>query len=52
MLDEGRSVWMAQRQGRTKDGNDVTQQGVLKMVGMAKGEDSEFKKSSFKGEFR
>ena len=38
MLDEGRSVWMAQRQGRTKDGNDITQQGVLKMVGMAKGD--------------
>lgn len=38
MLDESRSVWMAQRQGRTKDGNDVTQQGVLKMVGMAKGD--------------
>lgn len=38
LLDEGRSVWMAQREGRTKDGNDHTQQGVLKMLAMAKGE--------------
>lgn len=32
---ENRSVWMAQREGRTKDGNDATQQGVLKMLAMA-----------------
>lgn len=32
---ENRSVWIAQREGRTKDGNDLTQQGVLKMLGMA-----------------
>lgn len=38
LFEEDRSVWMAQREGRTKDGNDFTQQGVLKMVGMAKGE--------------
>lgn len=38
LFEEERSVWMAQREGRTKDGNDFTQQGVLKMVGMAKGE--------------
>ncbi|CAL65075.1 1-acyl-sn-glycerol-3-phosphate acyltransferase [Christiangramia forsetii] len=38
LFEEGRSVWMAQREGRTKDGNDFTQQGVLKMVGMGKGE--------------
>ncbi|WP_026933342.1 1-acyl-sn-glycerol-3-phosphate acyltransferase [Christiangramia echinicola] len=37
LFNEDRSVWMAQREGRTKDGNDFTQQGVLKMVGMAKG---------------
>lgn len=37
LLSEGRSVWMAQREGRTKDGNDLTQQGVLKMVTMARG---------------
>lgn len=38
LLEQNRSVWMAQREGRTKDGNDVTQQGVLKMLAMAKGD--------------
>ena len=37
---ENRSVWIAQREGRTKDGNDTTQQGVLKMLGMASNEES------------
>lgn len=36
--DEKRSVWIAQREGRTKDGNDATQQGVLKMLAMAAGD--------------
>ena len=40
ILEDKRSVWMAQREGRTKDGDDKTQQGVLKMVGMAKGSDT------------
>jgi len=40
LLEDKRSVWMAQREGRTKDGNDNTQQGVLKMLAMAKGDDS------------
>ena len=40
LLEDKRSVWMAQREGRTKDGNDHTQQGVLKMLAMAKGEES------------
>jgi len=35
---ENRSVWIAQREGRTKDGNDSTQQGVLKMLAMASDE--------------
>jgi len=35
---ENQSVWIAQREGRTKDGNDATHQGVLKMLGMASGE--------------
>lgn len=35
---EKRSVWIAQREGRTKDGNDSTQQGVLKMIAMAAGD--------------
>ncbi len=34
---ENRSVWIAQREGRTKDGKDATQQGVLKMLAMAAG---------------
>ena len=38
LLAQNRSVWMAQREGRTKDGNDHTQQGVLKMLAMAKGD--------------
>ncbi|MUP44632.1 1-acyl-sn-glycerol-3-phosphate acyltransferase [Gramella sp. BOM4] len=41
LMEDNRSVWMAQREGRTKDGNDVTQQGVLKMVGMAKQKDED-----------
>ena len=40
ILEEKRSVWMAQREGRTKDGDDHTQQGVLKMLAMAKADDS------------
>ncbi|MCB0610085.1 MAG: 1-acyl-sn-glycerol-3-phosphate acyltransferase, partial [Lewinella sp.] len=41
LLEDNRSVWLAQREGRTKDGNDLTQQGVLKMLAMgcAQGED-------------
>ncbi len=35
LRDEDRSVWIAQREGRTKDGNDATHQGVLKMLAMA-----------------
>ncbi|MEZ7499653.1 1-acyl-sn-glycerol-3-phosphate acyltransferase [Flavobacterium sp. Arc3] len=37
---ESRSVWIAQREGRTKDGNDETNPGVLKMVGMGSDEDN------------
>ena len=33
------SIWIAQRNGRTKDGNDQTQQAVLKMFGMSGGRD-------------
>ena len=29
------SVWIAQRNGRTKDGRDITDQGVIKMLGMS-----------------
>ncbi len=38
LLKENRSVWIAQREGRTKDGNDATHQGVLKMLGMGSDE--------------
>ena len=37
---ENRSVWIAQREGRTKDGNDATHPGVLKMLAMANDEDN------------
>lgn len=36
LLHENRSVWIAQREGRTKDGLDATHTGVLKMLAMAK----------------
>ncbi|PKB16372.1 1-acyl-sn-glycerol-3-phosphate acyltransferase [Flavobacterium sp. 5] len=38
LLHENRSVWIAQREGRTKDGNDETNPGVLKMIGMGSDE--------------
>ena len=38
LLHENRSVWIAQREGRTKDGNDETNPGVLKMIGMSSDE--------------
>ncbi len=30
--EKNKSLWIAQRDGRTKDGNDKTQQGLLKML--------------------
>ena len=33
---EHESVWIAQRNGRTKDGNDQTDQGIIKMFCMSK----------------
>lgn len=38
------SVWLAQRQGRTKDGFDTTEQGLLKMLDMS-GRPGEFKQN-------
>jgi len=32
---KGESVWIAQREGRSKDGNDVTQPAILKMLNMS-----------------
>jgi 1-acyl-sn-glycerol-3-phosphate acyltransferase len=40
ILRENRSVWIAQREGRTKDGNDLTNPGILKMLGMGKNQDN------------
>ncbi len=40
ILRENRSVWIAQREGRTKDGNDATHPGVLKMLSMASDEEN------------
>lgn len=36
LLDRKHSVWVAQREGRTKDGNDTTHPGVIKMLAMAR----------------
>ena len=33
------SIWLAQRQGRTKNGYDITEQGLLKMLDMSGGPD-------------
>lgn len=38
LLRENRSVWIAQREGRTKDGNDATHPGVLKMLALGNDE--------------
>ena len=35
ITEDNLSVWIAQREGRTKDGNDKTQQSVLKMLNMS-----------------
>ncbi len=35
ILDKNVSVWIAQRNGRTKDGNDLTQTGLLKMLNLS-----------------
>ena len=35
IIDKNVSVWIAQRNGRTKDGNDTTQTGLLKMLNMS-----------------
>ncbi|MGQ7869579.1 1-acyl-sn-glycerol-3-phosphate acyltransferase [Sunxiuqinia sp. sy24] len=35
LTKRNRSVWIAQREGRTKDGNDQTQQALLKMLNLS-----------------
>jgi hypothetical protein len=39
LTEKKQSIWIAQRNGRTKDGNDQTQLAVLKMFGMSGGKD-------------
>jgi hypothetical protein len=39
IMDKNVSVWIAQRNGRTKDGNDITQTGLLKMLNMSGNKD-------------
>lgn len=39
LVERSTSVWIAQREGRTKDGDDRTQQGLLKMLGLSDGDD-------------
>ena len=41
IIDDRESVWIAQREGRAKDGNDVTQVSLLKMLAYG-GEESKF----------
>ena len=44
-ISQGKSMWIAQRNGRTKDGIDATDQGVLKMLSLS-GEGSFIEKFS------
>jgi hypothetical protein len=39
IIEDGESVWIAQREGRAKDGNDVTQVSLLKMLAYGGDED-------------
>lgn len=38
LREEGKSIWLAQREGRAKDSNDLTQASVLHMLIMVHGE--------------
>ena len=39
ITEQKESVWIAQRNGRTKDGNDQTDQGIIKMFCMSQSKD-------------
>ena len=39
ICEKKQSVWIAQRNGRTKDGNDKTDQGIIKMFSVSSQED-------------
>ena len=36
LLEERNPIWIAQREGRAKDGNDRTEPAVIKMIGMSR----------------
>ena len=38
LRDQGKSIWLAQREGRAKDSNDLTQASVLHMLTMGEGD--------------
>ncbi len=42
LREQGKSIWLAQREGRAKDSNDLTQASVLHMLVMANGESDIF----------
>jgi len=46
LRDEGKSIWLAQREGRAKDSNDLTQASVLHMLTLGKN-DAEGQKDDF-----
>ena len=41
LQEENHSVWIAQREGRAKDGNDKTEPAMIKMVGMSQNKKQE-----------
>lgn len=41
LLSDRASVWIAQREGRAKDGNDATEAALIKMIGMAQDKPTE-----------
>lgn len=41
VVDNGSSVWIAQREGRAKDSNDRTQEAVIKMLSLEGGGDTQ-----------
>ncbi len=41
LQEEHSSIWIAQREGRAKDGNDTTEVALVKMIGMSQSKGSE-----------
>lgn len=42
LLKDNNPIWIAQAEGRAKDGNDVTQPAIIKMIAMSKTKDESF----------